>query len=151
MRQKYRICESDSAVKFCEVTLFLQDDVYARTCDLQDSSKLFGADLYFHRVRLPDYFNKYNRVTNKNNNKIAKTTKRDTFNLYAHFLKSVFHTGTVISLSEIRDMINDEHKINIANSAVKTFLTEHFHFQNQIQFCPSVAEKPRKDYLIILI
>ena len=46
-------------------------------------------------------------------------------------------------------MINDEHKINIANSEIKTFLTEHFQFQNQIQFSPSVAEKLRKDFLSV--
>ena len=46
-------------------------------------------------------------------------------------------------------MINDEHKINIANSEIKTFLTEHFHFQNQIQFSPSVAEKLRKNFLSV--
>ena len=31
-----------------------------------------------------------------------------------------------ISLSEIRDMINDESHITIMNSEVKNFLTEHF-------------------------
>ena len=125
MRQKYRICESDSAAKFREATLFLQDDVYARTCDLQDSSKVFGADLFYHRVCLPAYVNKYDRATNENNDKTqVKSTKRDTFNLYVEFLKSIFDSGTAISLSEIRDMINDEHDINIVNSEVKTFLTE---------------------------
>ena len=38
VRQKY-ICESDSAVKTCEATLFLQDAVYTRTCDFQDLVK----------------------------------------------------------------------------------------------------------------
>ena len=69
---KYRICESDSSAKFRE-TLFLQD-VYTRTCD---SSKVFGADLYYHRVWLPAHANKYNRATNQNNNKTkVKTTKK---------------------------------------------------------------------------
>ena len=45
IRQKFRICESESAENFREATLFLQDDVYIRTCDLQDASKVFGADL----------------------------------------------------------------------------------------------------------
>ena len=55
VRQKYRICECDNGAKFCEVTLFLQDDVSIKTCDLQDSSEVFGADLYYHRVCLLAY------------------------------------------------------------------------------------------------
>ena len=39
----------------------------------------------------------------------------------------LFDAGTAISLSEIRDMINDESNI--------TFLTEHF--AEKIQLCPS--------------
>ena len=58
VRQKYRISESDSAVKTCEATLFLQDAVYTRACDFQDSSKVFGADLYYYRVCLPVFVNK---------------------------------------------------------------------------------------------
>ena len=71
---------------------------------------------------LPAHVNKYNIVTNENNNKAEiKTTKRDIFSLYIHFLKSVFDKGTAISLSEIRDIINDEHEINTANSRLRHF------------------------------
>ena len=58
LRQKYRICERNSAAKFREAT---------RTCDLQYSRKVFGTDLYYHQVCLPAYVN--NRTTNENNNK----------------------------------------------------------------------------------
>lgn len=27
---------------------FFQDDVFARTCDLQDPDAVFGADMYYH-------------------------------------------------------------------------------------------------------
>ena len=75
-------------------------------------------------------------MLNENNNKTeVKTTKRDTFNLYVQFLKSVFDSGTPISFIEIKDIINNEHEKNIVNSEVKTFLEEHF--QNQIQLCSS--------------
>ena len=75
-------------------------------------------------------------MLNENNNKTeVKTTKRDTFNLYVQFLKSVFDSGTAISFIEIKDIINNEHEKNIVNSEVKTFLEEHF--QNQIQLCSS--------------
>ena len=70
-----------------------------RTCDLRYSTKLFGADLYYHRVCLPAYVNKYsNRATNENNNKTeVKATKKRHFNLYLQFFKSVFDSGIALS------------------------------------------------------
>ena len=44
---KFRISETDSATKFLQVTLCLQDEVHLRTCDLQDVNSVFGADLYY--------------------------------------------------------------------------------------------------------
>ena len=135
IRQKFRICESESAENFREATLFLQDEVYIRTCDLQDASKVFGADLYYHRTCLPSYINKYHPVKRKKKtSNIIKPTKRDTFILYTNFLQTIFDAGTAISLSEIRGMINDESNINIIKSEVKIFLTKHF--AEKIQFCP---------------
>ena len=107
----------------------LQDKVYIRAYDLQDPSKVFGADLYYHRICLPSYINKYHRAkTKKETSNIIKPTKRDAFILYIDFLKTIFDAGTAIPLSKIRDIINDESNINIINS-------EHFAEKNQ--FCPS--------------
>ena len=50
-------------------------------------------------------------------------------------MQAIFNAGTAISLSEIRDTINDESNMNIINSKVKIVLTEHF--AEKIQFCPS--------------
>ena len=127
IRQKFRVCERESAENFRKATLFLQDEVYIRTCDLQDASNVFGADLYYPRTCLPSYINKYYWVkTKKETSNIIKPTKRDTFVLYIDFLRTIFDVGTAISLSKIRDMINDESNINIINSEVKNLSTEHF-------------------------
>ena len=58
IRQKFIICESESTENSRETTLFLQDEVYIKTCNLLDASKVFGADLYYHRTCLPSYINK---------------------------------------------------------------------------------------------
>ena len=50
-------------------------------------------------------------------------------------MQAIFNAGTAISLSEIRDTINDESNMNIINPEVKIVLTEHF--AEKIQFCPS--------------
>ena len=119
IRQKFRICESESAENFREATLFFQDEVYIRTYDLQDASKVFGADLYYHLTCLSSYINKYHRAkAKKETPNITKPTKRDTFILYIDFLQTIFDAGTPISLSEIRDMINHESNIHIINSEV---------------------------------
>ena len=55
IRQKFRVFGSESAENFREAPLFLQGEMYIKTCDLQDASKVFGADLYHHRTCLPSY------------------------------------------------------------------------------------------------
>ena len=62
------------------------------------------------------------------------TTKRDVFNRHIKFIKDIIDQGSGISLSDIRDMINDLEDININNSEVKNFLIESM--VEEIQFCP---------------
>ena len=52
---KHRICEFGRAHHFLEVTAFFKDEVYKRTCDIQDTYGVFGADIYYH----PACFSKY--------------------------------------------------------------------------------------------
>lgn len=60
--EKYRISEKDRAAKFLEATVFLQDDVYRRTCDLQDINSVFGADLVCHKRCINRYLLEYERI-----------------------------------------------------------------------------------------
>ena len=46
--KKHRISESSRANTFLSATHFFQDDVFNRTCDLQDENAIFGADIYYH-------------------------------------------------------------------------------------------------------
>ncbi len=55
----FRISESDHALKFLAVSNFFQDDVFTRTCDLQDAASVFGADLYYHNECMTKYLYKY--------------------------------------------------------------------------------------------
>ena len=50
-------------------------------------------------------------------------------------MQTIFNAGTAVSLSKIRDTLNDESNMNIITSEVKIVLTEHF--PEKIQFCPS--------------
>jgi hypothetical protein len=59
--KKYIISESDRANKFLEATIYFQDKVYTRTCDLQDLNAIFGADLYCHKTCIMNYIKLYER------------------------------------------------------------------------------------------
>ena len=60
-KTKYRISERDSATKFLQATVYLQDEVYVRKCDLQDVNSVFGADLHYHEHCMKQYIRLYDR------------------------------------------------------------------------------------------
>jgi hypothetical protein len=134
--KKSRICESNRAEVFREAALFQLDEVYTRICDLDSDSRIFGADLYYHSSCFSSYILKYKRATNPSQGELViNTTKRDVFKRHIDFVNNIIDQGSGISLSEIRDMVNDKDGINITNSEVKTFLISLMN--NHIQFCPS--------------
>ena len=48
--EKFRISEDNRAKLFLKATVFFHDDVYVRTCDLQDIAGVFGANLFCHKI-----------------------------------------------------------------------------------------------------
>ena len=121
---------------FREAASFQLEEVNTRICDLDSDLRIFSADLYYHSSCFSSYILKYKRATNPSQSEIAiNTTKRDVFNFHIDFIESIIDRGSGISLSEIRDMVNDKDDVNITNSEVKTFLISLM--DNHIQFCPS--------------
>ncbi len=55
--KKVRISEEPLASKLLEATMFFQDEVFNRTCDLEDSDAVIAADCYYH----PDCMKAYER------------------------------------------------------------------------------------------
>ena len=138
IKEKSRICESNRVQLFREAASFQLDDVYTRIFDLHNDSSIFGADLYYHHSCLAAYIQKYKRSINSNQRENVMTiTKRDVFNRHIKFIKDIIDQGSGISLSDIRDMINDLEDININNSEVNNFLIESM--GEEIQFCPSTC------------
>ncbi|KAG1670411.1 hypothetical protein GQR58_016915 [Nymphon striatum] len=72
---KYRISETNRAQKFLEATVFLQDDIYTRSCDLQDVNGVFGADLYCHKYCINRYIQLYGRRKTKNDKETPISSK----------------------------------------------------------------------------
>ena len=109
-----RICESSSAELFREAGSFFLDDVYTCISDLETNAQMFGADL-------------------------VRVTKKKILERYIDFIRDVIESGSGISLNDIRGMSNDKETIFIANSEVKSYLTETF--GSEIQFAPSERKK----------
>ena len=81
-KYKHLLCESRRAQHFLEVTAFFQDDVYKRTCDIQDIYGVFGADVYYHR----DCFSEYNKRSENS----RRPVERSTLSTRKQLLDSVF-------------------------------------------------------------
>ena len=54
-----RISEDSRANNFLSATAFFRDDIFTRTCDLQDINDVFGADLYCHKNCINSYILKH--------------------------------------------------------------------------------------------
>ena len=80
---KYRICESTRAEKFLEAAMFLKDDTYTRTCDLNSTSSIFGADIYYHKNCFKKYLKNYANQTK------GKVLEKSKLSLFTEFIQSI--------------------------------------------------------------
>ena len=141
--QKYRICEHASAEKFLEATIHFQDDVYERTCDLQDVGSVFGSDIFYHGNCLRGYIVKYERAQTIGNINENHTIKETAFKNLLQEINCDLQKGVGFPLSDLRDRLNvhikpAESKVN--NREMKLFLINEF--QGNICFSnPTSANK----------
>ena len=136
---KYRICESSRASLFLAAATFFQDDVFTRTCDLQDAYAVFGADLFYHMECMPKYLYKYDSRDKAFYSKASE--RRLAWDQVVNKLENGLKNGKGYELSVIRDRLNTMNKdCNFRNRDVKIFLINHF--GNEIKFTyPSVVNK----------
>ena len=134
-REKFRISESPCAKNFLEATLYKQDEVYIRVAYLESESRVFGADLFYHKICLPNYLNKYNRKLE--GCKIRKKSKkREIFVKELESIEEMIDRGFFIPISEIRNVINDKCDEELmSNKEIKLYLSEFF--TDRVQFCKS--------------
>ena len=130
---KYRISESDRAAKFLSATHFFQDAVFTRTCDLQDPSSVFGADVYYHNECMVKYIYKFESQYDKDLGP-KMSPKQQSWNKIIKELEQGLRNGKGFELSEIRDLLNTiDATCNFQNRDVKIFLVNHLKIQ--IEFC----------------
>ena len=133
--EKYRISETTRAKTFLAATLFFLDDVYTRTCDLHDESAVFGADIYYHKLCLEAYLQRY-RKQSEQHVKTPKQNKSKIIEDIQPVLQDILDRGYGVSLSEIRDYCNQQCAEQcLANKEVKLYLINLF--GDNIQFSKS--------------
>lgn len=126
--EKYRISESNRATKFLEATTYLQDEVYTRTCDLQDETAVFGADLVCHKVCIRKYILDYERTRENSNADQPTNEKLKAWSHVATDIEKGLNQGEGYELSHIRDCMNKVMTSGscVTNRDVKLFLVNHF-------------------------
>ncbi|KAJ8050924.1 hypothetical protein HOLleu_04307 [Holothuria leucospilota] len=113
---KFRISETDRAKKFLEATVFLQDDVYSRTCDLQDEHSVFGADLFCHKLCIRNYLAKFDPAKAKpGESQPMKAKKRAWFTMMPE-IEAGLRNGDGYEFSQVRDCMNSKLNSDIKSS-----------------------------------
>ena len=98
-----------------------QDEVFTRISVLSDESCITAAELYCHKSCVSEpYEIKFKKSTG---DKVAskQPKKGDIFGNYITFIKPIIENGNTISLSELRDTLNQNKNI-IFNNAEKNYL-----------------------------
>lgn len=125
--EKYRISESHRAMKFLEATVFMQDDVYTRTCDLQDIQAVFGADLYCHKPCIKNYLLKYERLKDVRCTSKSPNHKLEAWVNIVAGIEIGLANGEGYELSFVRDAMNKHLEVGrVTNREVKILLINHF-------------------------
>ena len=98
--------EDSRANKFLSATVFFRDDIFTRTCDLQDINNVFGADLYCHKNCINSYILKHVRALKKVNSQEEFPTvskKEVVFDNLVSEIDTDLRKGIGYLLSNIRD------------------------------------------------
>lgn len=132
-KEKYRICETNRATTFLAAALFFKDDVYVRTCDLEDESAVFGADLYYHKLCLEAYLQRFKKQSQQSDVKQRTPSKGQAIEDIKPLLQDILDSGYGLTLNEIRDFANKESgEPLLTNKEVKLYMMKIF--GDKIQF-----------------
>ena len=101
--QKFRISEEERAKHFLKAAVFFQDEVYVRTCDLQDVHSVFGTDLFCHKKCIKSNLQKYDRQINKEKDSPSVSKKVEVFQNIVSEVDAGCKRGEGFPLSSLRD------------------------------------------------
>lgn len=124
--KKYRLSENESAKRFLDATIYFKDEVYTRTCDLNNKESVFAADLYYHTKCLRKYIRNYEYICSKEDMSLGKT-KDDIFEIFFDRIDTGLKSVEGFELSNIRTIANDcNSDISFSNREIKLGLCKHY-------------------------
>jgi len=119
--------ESQRAKKLLEATVFMQDEVYTRTCDLQDVHSVFGADLYCHKQCVSRYLLQYERAcSDRSDENPTASCRQKAWTSVIADIEIGLANGEAYELSYVRDAMKQHGSDSVTNREVKVLLTNHF-------------------------
>ena len=134
--EKFRLCECPRAKLFLDAATYFQDEIYTRIADVEDVSRVFGADLFYHSSCMHNYLGKYTYQQKKSDSKNCLVNKRQLLSNEIFHIDRILKEGNGIAISDIRDLINENNEIEtMSNKEVELYLTEHY--GERIQFSKS--------------
>ena len=112
----------------------LMDEVYSRIVELVIPEQILVSDLQIHPACFLEYMYKWKAANQKDmhseNVKVFIVSKLEIFKHHSKIIRTVSDQGKGLSLSEIRDTINNKEEFNLD---IKCFLLEEF--GDSIKFC----------------
>ena len=105
--EKFRISEEERAKKFLKAAVFLQDEVYVRTCDLQNVHSVLGTDLFCHKKCIKSYLQKYHYQTDTERDSPSVSKRVEAFQNIVSEIHAALKRGEGFPLSSLRDRANE--------------------------------------------
>ncbi len=148
--QKYRISEEGRAESFLKATLHFMDEVYERTCDLQDPYAIFGADLYYHSNCLRHYLDKYEKDLTREAQSSKSMKRRELFERFIKEVEPDMKSGTAYTLTHLKEkcsaLITADLDISFSNRDIRMLLIDRF--GEDVSFCkPKAANQSASVFL----
>lgn len=149
---KCRISEDERASKFLDATVYFQDKVYIRTCDIQSISGVYGADVYCHKNCIRSYLQQHKRALEKEgDNEHQQSKKMEAFQTVVQEIDSRLRQGTGYALTDLRkrcnEVVNDKEHATFTNREVKVLLVHRYNEDSVSFSIPQEANKSAMVYL----
>jgi hypothetical protein len=126
--EKFRMSECERAEKFLQATVYFQDEVYTRTCDLQDIQSVFGADLFCHKNCIKLYLLRYERTMQKSCRQVQLSPKLKAFHELVANIDPALSRGEGYSISNLKEQANQLAGVDspFTNRELKVLLCSHY-------------------------
>ena len=147
VREKFRLCEEESAQKFLKAMRFRSDDVWVRCADLDTPEKIFAADIYCHKYCLSQYV-QLPKDPELEEGQVTTNPRHELFKKALRSIDPLLDDGYGLTVTEIREFmlsLAENKNEQLYNRDVKKFLLDNHlkHTTNSFNHCLEQNISPR--------